>query len=364
MKWNSQQIDALQSVNQWFKNDTKQKQIFRVFGYAGSGKTTLAKHFADNINGLVAYAAFTGKAALMMRKNGCEGASTIHSLIYHTREDKKGLITFELNKASIIKDADLIVIDECSMVDAKIAKDLMSFKKPILVLGDPAQLPPVKGAGYFTECEPDIMLTEIHRQAKDNPIIYLATEIRNGRIPDYGDYGDSRIVNKLNSQDALNADQVIVGKNDTRHTLNKKIRKMRGIDAILPVVGEKLICLKNDHSLGIFNGGMFSVDNIQVQKYEQNFMFMALESDDENARTIPVKVHKSFFTDEVLVPHWKTLKETQEFDYGYAITCHKSQGSQWENVLIYDESWMFRDDSKRWLYTAITRASEKVTLYR
>lgn len=364
MKWNSQQEQALQQVNQWYKNESTKKQIFRVFGYAGTGKTTLARHFANNIDGEVFYAAFTGKAALMMRKNGCEGASTIHSLIYRAKEDSKGIIKFELNRKSPVKEASLVIIDECSMVDEKIAKDLLSFNKPILVLGDPAQLPPVKGAGYFTECEPDVMLTEIHRQAEDNPIIYLATEVRKGRVPDFGEYGSSRVVNKLSSKDALNADQIIVGKNDTRHVLNKKIRKMLDIKSILPIVGDKLICLKNDSTLGIFNGGMFSVDNIQQNKYEQNFMFMALQGDDENERAVPVKVHKSFFTDEVLTPNWKTLKDTQEFDYGYAITCHKSQGSQWDNVLIYDESWIFKNDSSRWLYTAITRASESIVLYR
>ena len=364
MKWNSQQEQALQQVNQWFRKQSKEKQIFRVFGYAGTGKTTLAKHFAEHIDGDVFYAAFTGKAALMMRKNGCVGASTIHSLIYRAKEDSKGLIKFELNKSSPIKDAALIIIDECSMVDAKIGKDLLSFGKPILVLGDPAQLPPVKGAGFFTECKPDVMLTEIHRQASDNPIIYLATEIRKGRVPDYGDYGSSRVVKKLSTKDALDADQIIVGKNDTRHMLNRKVRKMLDIKSVLPIVGDKLICLKNNSSLGIFNGGMFTVENIQKTKYEQNFMFMAVSGDDENERAVAVKVHKSFFTDEVPSPDWKTIRDTEEFDYGYAITCHKSQGSQWDNVLIYDESWVFKNDSSRWLYTAVTRASESVVLYR
>ena len=57
------------------------------------------------------------------------------------------------------------------MVDEDLGRDLLSFGKPVLVLGDPAQLPPVKGGGFFTEAEPDVMLTEVHRQAADNPII-------------------------------------------------------------------------------------------------------------------------------------------------------------------------------------------------
>lgn len=367
MQWNKQQQKALQLVDKWFYMEKRDKQIFRVFGYAGTGKTTLAKHFAENIDGDVCYAAFTGKAALMMRKNGCAGASTIHSLIYRAEVDSKGRVNFKLNRGSDVKDCALIIIDECSMVDDTLARDLLSFKKPVLVLGDPAQLAPVKGAGYFTECEPDMMLTEIHRQAEENPIIYLATEIRNGRMPDLGTYGDSRILTGISKNDALEADQIIVGRNATRENMNKKVRKLLGINSIMPIVGDKLICLKNDSSIGIFNGGMFNVDKIYPEppKFKTNFMNMNLLSDDEYELPVDVKVHKSFFTDEVPVPKdWKVLKESHEFDYGYAITCHKSQGSQWENVLIYDESWCFRDDWQRWLYTAVTRASEKITIVK
>jgi len=367
MKWNSQQEKALKAVDKWFYNESKKKQIYRVFGYAGTGKTTLARHFADNIDGEVCYAAFTGKAALMMRKNGCAGASTIHSVIYKPEVDKKGRVTFKINGSSYIKNCSLIVVDECSMVDAQLAKDLLSFNIPVLVLGDPAQLPPVKGAGYFTECEPDVMLTEIHRQASENPIIYLATEVRNGRMPDLGTYGESRFVSSISKQDAIGADQILVGRNATRENMNKKMRKLLGIDSMLPIEGDKLICLRNDTQLKIFNGGMFTVDNVIMDnpKFNTNFMHMNLDSDDDSALPTMVKVHKSFFSDEVPVPKdWKVLKDSQEFDFGYAITCHKSQGSQWDNVLIYDESWCFRDDWQRWLYTSITRASEKITVVK
>ena len=86
--------------------------------------------------------------------------------------------------------------------------------------------------------------------------------------------------------------------------------------------------------------------------------------DGDDLLPVMIKVHKSFFSDEVAKPDWKLLKGSQEFDFGYAITCHKSQGSQWNNVLIYDESWCFRDTWQRWLYTAITRAADKITLVR
>jgi len=364
MAWTAQQAAALKAVDKWFYFESKKKKVFRVFGYAGTGKTTLATHFAENIDGLVVFAAFTGKAALVMRKNGCEGARTIHSLIYIAEPDKNsGEVTWRLNKESMLKDAVLLVIDECSMVDEELARDLLSFGKPILVLGDPAQLPPVAGAGYFTEAEPDVMLTEIHRQANDNPIVHLATQVRNGNKLKHGTYGESRILQKIASSDALEADQIIVGRNITRDDMNKRMRRLLKINEEYPIVGDKLICLRNDRDRAIFNGGIFKVAQTFTFKQKTNFLHMRLNPEDgDDLIPVSVKVHKSFFSDEVAVPDWKMLKGSQEFDYGYAITCHKSQGSQWSNVLIYDESWCFRDQWERWLYTALTRASDRATI--
>src|ERR1700693_6632217 len=164
-----QQDAALNGVAGWLKSKPGRPgtpQLFRLFGYAGTGKTTLARHLAEDVDGKVAFAAFTGKAALVMRRKGCEGASTIHSLIYRARESGEETPSFELWDDAPASKAKLIVIDECSMVDAELGRDLMSFGVPVLVLGDPAQLPPIQGGGFFTDCEPDAMLTEVHRQAQ------------------------------------------------------------------------------------------------------------------------------------------------------------------------------------------------------
>jgi len=368
--WNDQQAKALKEVDKWFNeyhtSRGKKKQVYKLFGYAGTGKTTLAKHFAGNLNpDEIQFGSFTGKAALVMRKNGCEGARTVHSMIYLAEQDSKtGEVTFHLNKNSILNTVKLIIIDECSMIDEELAKDLLYFNKPILVLGDPGQLPPVKGTGYFTNGKPDIMLTEIHRQAKDNPIIYLATQVRNGIMPDVGEYGESRVISKMSSKDVLEVDQVLVGRNVTRHDMNSKMRKMLKLDPDNPVVGDKLICLQNDKDLAIFNGGIFNIEQILTSKYKTNFLHMRLESQDEDRAPVMVKVHKSFFLDDVGAPEWKTLKGSQQFDWAYSISVHKAQGSQWQNVTILDESWCFREDRWKWLYTSLTRASEKVTLVR
>lgn len=364
MQWSGEQDKALKSVDKWFFQESKRKTVFRIFGYAGTGKSTLAKHFAENIDGIVHYAAFTGKAADVMRKKGCHGASTIHSLIYKAETNEiTGETTFHLNRQSPLKDAALLIIDECSMVDESLGADLLSFRVPILVLGDPAQLPPVEGAGFFTDATPDIMLTEIHRQAKDNPIIYLSTMIREGVIPKIGDYGSSKVVNKVSTGELLQADQVLVGRNATRTAYNQKMRKLLNFNTDEPQVNDRLICLANDKELGIFNGGLFKVSQLLTTKKNTNFLHMRLESEDEVATPKMVKVHKSFFMPEVKTPDWKSLKGSQRFDYAYTITTHKSQGSQWENVLIKDESYCFRDDKFKWLYTAATRASESIILW-
>src|ERR1019366_7046040 len=212
-------------------------QVFRLFGYAGVGKTTLAKRLAESATGETAFAAFTGKAALVMRSKGCAGASTIHALIYRASEGDDGAPTFTLNHDGPASRAALIVIDECSMVDAELGRDLMSFGKPILVLGDPAQLPPVKGGGFFTEAEPDVMLTQIHRQAEGDPIIRLSAEVRAGGRLAYGRYGESRVIRRdeIEPGAVLGVDQVLVGLNRTRRLYNNRIRELSGIKEPLPV---------------------------------------------------------------------------------------------------------------------------------
>src|SRR6266480_6272355 len=219
------QDSALKAVAGWLKakpgkNGTP--PIFRLFGYAGTGKTTLARHIADGVDGEVKFAAFSGKAALVMRNKGCDNASTIHSLIYRARESGVEQPSFELWDDAPASKAKLIVIDECSMVDAELGRDLMSFGVPVLVLGDPAQLPPVQGGGYFTDAEPDAMLTEVHRQAQDNPIVRLSMDIREGKSLTQGLYGETQVVGRadLDPKRVIGADQVLVGRNVTRRAYN------------------------------------------------------------------------------------------------------------------------------------------------
>src|SRR5882757_8421947 len=275
---------ALSAVADWYKAKPGRNGtpgIFRLFGYAGTGKTTLARHLAEGVDGKVLFAAFTGKAACVMRSKGCRGASTIHRLIYKPPESKEEQPSFELWSKAPASNAKLIIIDECSMVDAELARDLMSFNVPLLVLGDPAQLPPIQGGGFFTDVKPDAMLTEVHRQAQDNPIVRLSMDIRAGKPLTEGQYGETQVVRKsdLDPKRVLDADQVLVGRNVTRRAYNARLRERRGFADTLPMVGDKLVCLRNNRRKGLFNGGLWVVK--ERPKPRRQIIRMHLKPDED-----------------------------------------------------------------------------------
>lgn len=424
MSWSPQQDEALMAVRRWLTDPSQ--QLFRMFGYAGTGKTTLAKHLAEGVEGEVLFGAYTGKAASVLRSKGCAGASTIHSMIYNTKDkgqsrlkemeqqlarllqevraeltihyqnddptwaakqielaltenravkriqnmiedERKNLSqpSFSLNHESIVREAKLVVIDECSMVDGRMGEDLLSFGSKVLVLGDPAQLPPVMGGGFFTEnANPDMMLTEIHRQAADNPIIAMATSVREGRNLAYGAYGNSQVVARPGSERVMQADQMLVGKNATRRSSNARARQLlnrAGPEWWQPIQGDKLVCLRNNHDLGLLNGTLWACNEAGMTGDDR--IALTVEAEDGGLpMTVEAHVHHFQGTDEKM-PWWER-KEAEEFDYGYALTTHKAQGSQWADVVVFDESYCFRNDRQRWLYTAITRAAEQVTIVR
>jgi len=371
--WSPQQDDALSRVEAWLIKASKVKdfskssvpQVFYLAGYAGTGKTTLAKYLVKKRRPV--YGALSGKAAVMMMKAGCDGASTLHSLIYNAvRHKVTGKYKFIFNADSQCSRAGVIVVDEVSMVGDKIGSDLLRFNKPILVLGDPAQLPPIKSGGFFTDREPDIMLTEIHRQAEGNPIIQLATMVRNGERPRYGQYGNSSVIDTsgITSDRIIQADQVLVGRNITRHNYNGRIRELNNIDDKMPIVGDRLVCLKNDHQKGIFNGGIYRVEEVGAPDEDaRRCVRLVVRSEDfPEADFVEATVRKEFFTGGYQDIFWKELMGLQQFTYGYALTVHKSQGSQWDDVVLFDQSGAFGDTWARHLYTGITRAAEVLTI--
>ncbi|UIJ70504.1 ATP-dependent RecD-like DNA helicase [Aurantimonas sp. HBX-1] len=375
MKLSPQQDDALMAVARWL--EAGETPIFRLFGYAGTGKTTLAKHFAEGIDGAVQFAAFTGKAAQVLRSKGARSARTLHSLIYRPRgeetvaDEASGVSrvspTFSLNRQSPVAKAKLVIVDECSMVDEALGRDLMSFGTPILVLGDPGQLPPVSGGGFFTEAEPDFLLSEIHRQARDNPIIELALHVREGKELMYGDWGTAKIISKrdVETEKVLAADQVLVGTNRTRRRYNARLRELKGFEGMLPMAGDKLVCLRNDPPKGLLNGSLWQVLTASRETTKPGINLIVKPDDDDiDQGAAKIRLLKAAFEEPDAEVPWSTKKRFDDFDYGYALTVHKAQGSQWNDVMLFDESWAFRDTRERWLYTAITRAAETLTIVK
>ncbi|WP_186395541.1 ATP-dependent RecD-like DNA helicase [Stappia sp. TSB10GB4] len=417
-----QQAAAIAAIEDWFRRRTRDQQVFRLFGYAGTGKTTITRHAIGELglepmdrtggSGGVLYAAFTGKAALVMTRKGTP-ASTIHSLIYKVSEAtpeeiervtreletlRKGLRSmgpaersfaetqirrlelrladihqprFILNEQSLVRDADLIVLDEVSMVGAEMASDLLAFGKPILVLGDPGQLPPIKGDGAFTDADPDVMLTDIHRQAETSAIIRLATLARQSVPIPYGEHDD--FVWKMRRSDIgphqfLKGGQVICGRNATRLFLNTAMKQAAGFpDAYPRGRGEKIICLKNRHDLGLVNGMFLDLSDIR----DESPLAFSASVRTEDGTSVPGRqwFYKGHFDDHVaydaerLRRDWRDMRGLVESVWGYAITCHKAQGSQWENVIVYDDGLgRTAEDRARWLYTAITRAEQGLVI--
>jgi len=429
------QARAIAAIKDWFQNRSHEQQVFRLFGYAGTGKSTVLKfaldelgldpHRSDRAGGNcvpgVVTATFTGKAALVLRRKGTP-ARTIHSLIYSvmaaTEEEVAAAVvkieeaekkarklsgfdrtaaeagieamrqalsgmkkpSFALNPQSDAAHARLIVLDEVSMVGEEMARDLMSFRKPILVLGDPGQLPPIHGAGAFTKDDPDIMLTEIHRQAGESAIIRLATMARQGEPIGFGQY--DYFVGKMRKTDvtpeqALRGGQVICGMNATRLQLNNAMRAAAGFGGTWLPTGpsEKIICLKNQNDLGLINGMFVTLEDIVD---EGSLFFSAVVTDEEGNRIGPpgqdgklgrLRLYKGHFEDHVAFDRhrhdrdWKEKRHLTEATFGWAITGHKSQGSQWQNVVVWDDGFArTEEDRRRWLYTVITRAEQGLVI--
>ena len=332
--------------------------MFRLFGYAGTGKTTLARYFAEGIEGQVAFTAFTGKAAHVMRNKGCADATTIHALIYRLdKEDEKGKPIFVLNPDSHARRTRLIVIDEASMVNAAIARDLLHFGVQIIVIADPAQLPPVEGAGFFMDGPPDVMLTEIHRQARDNPIIRMASTVREGGQLACGDYGSSRVVD-LGAVGPITGDQILVGRNVTRRNINSGTRTKYDRCGPYPVNGDKLVCLRNDYRRGFLNGSLWTVEQVIKQSSDDAIVLRLVP--EEGGAAVTATTHAGHFNGRTI----PDSREYLEFDFGYALTVHKAQGSQWDDVVLHDESGWFHPHHTRWLYTGLTRAAKRITVIR
>ncbi len=409
----AEQEEAYSLIEEWFVHTGT--QIFVLCGYAGTGKTYLLDAAVRRL-GLVAgesavFVTPTGKASSVLIRSGTP-ASTIHSLIYVREEDievnEDGEVISErflrfVKRESISKEIRLIVVDETSMVSDETLRDLLSFGVKCLFCGDPAQLPPVGGSNTLLSM-PCFTLTQIVRQEEHNPIVRLAQMARAGEFIGYGEYGKGVAVvprRELREEERrelfLRADQVIVGTNRTRNLINARMRAYNGIspEAKLPLDGEKVICTLNNWSRALDKAENFhlvngiigtcsyvreDLDGLGRLDFKPDFM-------EERVRSLPfdtgiflgenynhrygekacllendIMVHENNYE---MLRRFKVKREDtiNRFEFAYAVTCHKAQGSEYDFVVVVDESRLF-ENGREWLYTAVTRAKKKLLILR
>lgn len=380
IKLTQKQEEGIKIAKERFKNKEKYTCIA---GFAGTGKSTLVKFLISEL-GIpdidIAYACFTGKAALVLQQKG-QAAMTLHKLLYNSFKRPDGTFA-HVPKEELDHDYKLIVIDEVSMCPAHIWQQALKHGVHIIALGDPFQLPPI-GEDNGILATPHVFLNEVMRQALESDIIKLSMDIRNGKPLQLMDGNDVKVVDRSQLVAGMYtwADQILCGKNATRRMINSQMRTLLG-HGEEPQTGDKVICLKNywdtETTMNdpLINGMIGTIEDINLgidegvlgRKMKMTF------SPDFNSSTVElnnvdyklIKEGNPSQQKEPFVPGRRYVKKTNkmfEFDYGYAITVHKSQGSQFNKVLLFEEK-MNREMHARWLYTAITRAVDKIVIVK
>lgn len=368
-----------------------------ISGYAGAGKSTLVKVIVQNLPGIdpekdVVYACFTGKAAQVLLKKGNKNVTTLHKLLYESIPKPDGTF-FRKPKTDI--EYKIVVVDEVSMAPRNIMELLFKHNVFIIALGDPFQLPPVdKDQDNGLLNNPDIFLDEIMRQSLDSEIIQLSMKIRNHESIDYFKGKDVIVMPKsdLNTGVLQWADQILVGTNATRVAINNQMRDLLGFEKGVIGEHERLTCLRNywdnysDTDAPLINGTMGYLSNSYETYYRippwikksNNIIpiisgnFISEDGDNFGVLDMDknyILIGEGSLTQKEKYILGKNLKYQKlipyEFTYGYAITTHRAQGSEWSKVLVIEEKFPFnKEEHARWLYTACTRASSKLVLVR
>lgn len=328
--------------------------VYHYDGLAGTGKSVVLAH-TGRTNDDCSMVALSAKAASILRRKSGLSASTIHSAIYkliksrdldngkrvmewkpqHSRDNLRG-VTF--------------LLDEKSMINREIAMDMLATGARIVAAGDPGQLPPVKGAQYFTD--PNFVLQTIHRQALDSPIIRQAHRVRQGLT--YQNDGDGfRVLNSLPRDELATADMILVWKNATRIEMTRIVRRTKGLAGQCPQAGEPIMCLKNCPDFGLYNGVTYTL----LQAFEPGHSLVRIDVDGE-----PMDVPNVRF-EGIASAIPAGAQENTHFTFGYVYTVHKAQGSEADNVVLIDE-YAMQEHAIAWRYTAITRAAKKLTVMR
>lgn len=378
------QYKAVRDLVAWYKDPYQQE--FLLAGFAGTGKSSVVNFAIEELcahHGLtkerVFLGCYTGKAANVLKQKGNSNASTLHSLCYLPYEDPQTKeMKFTLREDSVLRDADLLIVDEGSFVNEYMAKDVRSFGCKIIVLYDPFQLQPVRGRGEFVRRQADAMFTEVHRQALDSPILWLATQVREGNRRNVlveGDLGNGCRVTRLTADSAervLETEaQILCGLNKVRFKLIQERRLRNGFTGDRPLRDERVIICSNNRRLGIFNG-MFGTMLTDARKRKHrsdgSVVDILLDADDGGETLFSLKVHNHLFDEHFYGKSDRPSMEEMKhhnclLDWGDVISVHKSQGSEWANVCLVDDSASFRQQADQHLYTGITRAAQELEVF-
>lgn len=388
----NEQEQALKTIIAKYKNHEK---YVTVCGYAGVGKSTLVKFAIEALDvaeDKVAYACFCGKAAEVLRKKGNKNAMTLHKLLYDSIPRKGGGF---FRKPKIKLEYDIVVVDEISLAPKSMLDMLLKHKVFCIFIGDNFQLPQIdKNETHNFLDNSDVFLSTVMRQAAESEIIQLTMKIRQGEDINYFQGQEVQILphTQLNTGMLLWADQILTATNVKRHNINQEMRKLLGYNSLL-CNNEKIVVKRNywddcnEDGDALVNGTVGTITNIY-----DSFIKLPLNIKIQN-HTIPticgditpefgasfknINLDKNFLIKEEPCVDWRVSYQVgkmknkigdilpKQITYGYALTCHAAQGSEWDKVLVLEENFPFdKIEHARWLYTACTRASEKLVLLR
>lgn len=394
-----EQAEVLKQIKKWFKSNTPRNNYMTLGGYAGTGKTTLIKWLAKelDIQNRIVYIAYTGKACEVLRRKDIEPAQTIHSFVYMTFFDEYSNKFIHRLRTEWVTQK-LVVVDEASMVPQQLFDALMQIpgKFKILFVGDHGQLPPIKSQLNLMQ-SPHLRLEKVLRQAAENPIIRLSAMAREGNLNfpkkelsnDMGytftkgnEFNDDL---KVATNEYFRNSVIICSTNRSRVDINQRIRKRTISDVEKKFCqNERIIFLENNPKEFCFNGQMATIiDNVEFDNFNREILIQP-DGEDRVADSLDDFYNKkSDRYDCIKVVNTETLnveKPSPSFllakkmelskgalgpsvDYGYCITCHKAQGSEFDTVFIKHsnrDKYIWKDNYLRWLYTAITRASRRL----
>lgn len=380
------QVNALRQIGAWYR--TRPTQFLTLGGYAGTGKTTLIAYLRQALRDFddgatVAFCAYTGKATrvLMDRLKAQrvalrgDSVSTIHSLIYST-EGGDGDTPRWVRKDKLEKS--LIIVDEASMVDEQIWRDLLSFGVLVLAVGDHGQLPPV-GSSFNLMANPAVRLERIFRQAEDSPIIEVATLARETGVIPAREFGAGvRKLDRALPETGVMVEEllaswrpdlmILCGYNQTRQRLNAAIRGLRDMESPEPQSGDVVVCLRNNRTKHIYNGMIGRIARVVPVTADDGMRWyeaeIALEGEDYTYNGYILREQFGALATAREAPVAPDGQRGDLWDFGYALTVHKAQGSQAERVLVFEERFARSDETewRRWLYTAVTRAESQLTI--